>query len=153
MFLLRHLEELLYTRTHILIVIYICARAIDAIVYSYMVHVCVWLWHLDKTLNTLMHTHINMYTCARAIDVIVCGYMGHFRCGTRHSRQTQRQKVLHAASNGASVANVTSNGVDGQLPPARNVRKSTSGKHHLARLALSRAEVKASEPRVIAAME
>jgi len=99
MFLLRHLEELLYTRTHILIVIYICARAIDAIVYSYMVHVCVWLWHLDKTLNTLMHTHINVYTCARAIDVIVCGYMGHFRCGTRHSRQTQRQKVLHAASN------------------------------------------------------
>ena len=54
---------------------------------------------------------------------------------------------------GASVANVTSNGVDGQLPPALSVRKSTSGKHHLARLALSRAEVKANEPSVIAAME
>ena len=27
--------------------------------------------------------------------------------------------------NGASVASVTSNGVDGQLPPALNVRKST----------------------------
>jgi len=34
-----------------------------------------------------------------------------------------------------------------------NVRKSTSGKHHLARLALGREEVKASEPSVIAAME
>ena len=34
-----------------------------------------------------------------------------------------------------------------------HVRKSTSGKHHLARLALSRVEVKASEPSVIAAME
>jgi len=51
------------------------------------------------------------------------------------------------------MASVTSNGVDGQLPPALNVRKSTSGKHHLARLALSRAEVKASKPSVIAAME
>jgi len=51
------------------------------------------------------------------------------------------------------VENVTSNGVDGQLPPALNVRKSKTGKHHLARLALSRVEVKASEPRVIAAME
>jgi len=53
------------------------------------------------------------------------------------------------------VASVTSNGVDGQLPPALNVRKSTSGKHHLARLALGRADVKAwaSEPSVIAAME
>jgi len=51
------------------------------------------------------------------------------------------------------VASVTSNGVDGQLPPALNVRKSTSGRHHLARLALSRMEVKASEPSVIAAME
>ena len=51
------------------------------------------------------------------------------------------------------MANVTSNGVDGQLPPALNVRKSTSGKHHLARLALSRAEVKASEQSVIASME
>ena len=51
------------------------------------------------------------------------------------------------------MENVTSNGVDGQLPPAGNVTKSTSGKHHLARLALSRAEAKASEPRVIAAME
>jgi len=48
---------------------------------------------------------------------------------------------------------VTSNGVDGQLPPALNVRKSTSGKHHLVRLALSRAEVKASEPSVIAAIK
>ena len=45
------------------------------------------------------------------------------------------------------------NGVDGQLPPALNVRKPTSGKHHQARLAPSRAEVKASEPSVIAAME
>jgi len=51
------------------------------------------------------------------------------------------------------VVSVTSNGVDGQLPPALNVRKSTSGKHHLERLALSRVEVKASEPSVIAAME
>ena len=51
------------------------------------------------------------------------------------------------------MANTTSKWVDGQLPPALNVRKSTSGKHHLARLALSRAEVKASESRVIAAME
>jgi len=51
------------------------------------------------------------------------------------------------------VASVTSNGVDGQFPPPLNVRKSTSGKHHLARLALSREEVKASEPSVIAAME
>jgi len=51
------------------------------------------------------------------------------------------------------VASVTSNGVDGQLPPALNVRKSTSGKHHQARLALSRADVKVSEPSVIAAME
>jgi len=33
------------------------------------------------------------------------------------------------------------------------VRKSTSGKHHLVRLALSRAEVKASEPSVIAAIK
>jgi len=33
------------------------------------------------------------------------------------------------------------------------MRKSTSGKHHLVRLALSRAEVKASEPSVIAVME
>jgi len=32
-------------------------------------------------------------------------------------------------------------------------RKSTSGKHHLARLVLSRAEVEASKPSVIAAME
>jgi len=51
------------------------------------------------------------------------------------------------------VASVTSNGVDGQLPPALNVRKPKSGKHHQARLALSRAEVKASEPSVIAAIE
>jgi len=51
------------------------------------------------------------------------------------------------------VASVTSNGVNGQLPPALNVRKSTSGKHHLARLALTRATVKASEPSVVAAME
>ena len=51
------------------------------------------------------------------------------------------------------MANVTSNGVDGQLPPALNVKKPTSGKLHQARLALSRAEVKASESRVIAAME
>jgi hypothetical protein len=33
------------------------------------------------------------------------------------------------------------------------VRKITSGRHHLARLALSRVEVKASEPSVKAAME
>jgi len=51
------------------------------------------------------------------------------------------------------VVSVTSNRVDGQLPPALNVRKNMSGRHHLARLALSRVEVKASEPRVIAAME
>jgi len=51
------------------------------------------------------------------------------------------------------VARVTSNGVDGQLPPALNVRKPTSGRHHLARPALSRVGVKASEPSVIAAME
>jgi len=50
------------------------------------------------------------------------------------------------------VASVTSNGLDGQLYPTLNVRKPTSGKHHQARLALSRAEVKASEPSVIAAM-
>ena len=62
-------------------------------------------------------------------------------------------EIKETAWNGASVANVMSNGENGQLPPARNVRKSTSGMHHLARLALSRAEVKASEPRVIAAME
>jgi len=48
---------------------------------------------------------------------------------------------------------VTSNGVDGQLPPALNVQKTTSGRYHLARLALSRVEVKASEPSVIAALE
>eukprot|EP00277_Geminigera_cryophila_P042475 CAMPEP_0173078800 /NCGR_PEP_ID=MMETSP1102-20130122/14499_1 /TAXON_ID=49646 /ORGANISM="Geminigera sp., Strain Caron Lab Isolate" /LENGTH=132 /DNA_ID=CAMNT_0013950471 /DNA_START=851 /DNA_END=1249 /DNA_ORIENTATION=+ len=52
-----------------------------------------------------------------------------------------------------NVASVTSNVVDGQLPPALNVQKSTSGRHHLARLALGRAEVKASEPSVEAAME
>ena len=57
------------------------------------------------------------------------------------------------AWDGASVVSVTSNGTDGQLPPARNVPKITSWRHHLARLALSRAEVKASEPSVIAAME
>jgi len=51
------------------------------------------------------------------------------------------------------VASVTSNGIDGQLPPAPNVRKPTSGRHHLARLALSRVEVKASGPSVIGAME
>jgi len=53
------------------------------------------------------------------------------------------------------VASVTSNGIDGQLPSALNVRKPTSGRHHLAGLALSRVEVKASEPSVtvIAAME
>jgi len=51
------------------------------------------------------------------------------------------------------VASVTSNGIDGQLPPALNVRKPTSGRHHLARLALSRVEVKANEPSVIAEME
>ena len=51
------------------------------------------------------------------------------------------------------MASVTSNGVDGQLPPALKVRKSTSGKQHLVRLALSRAELEASEPSVIAAME
>jgi len=51
------------------------------------------------------------------------------------------------------VASVTSNEEDGQLPPALNVGKPTSGKHHQARLALSRAEVKASEPSVIVAME
>jgi len=51
------------------------------------------------------------------------------------------------------VVSVTSNGVDGQLPPALNVRKSTSRKHHQARLALSRAEVKASEPSVITAIK
>ena len=48
---------------------------------------------------------------------------------------------------------VTSNGVDGQLPPDLNVRKLTSGKHHQVRLALSRAKVKASEPSVTAVME
>jgi len=51
------------------------------------------------------------------------------------------------------VASVTSNGVDSQLPPALNVPKTTSGRHHLARLALSRVEVKASKPSVIAGME
>ena len=51
------------------------------------------------------------------------------------------------------MASVTSNGVDGQLPPVLNVRKPTSGKHHQARLAPSRAEVKATEPSVIATME
>jgi len=51
------------------------------------------------------------------------------------------------------VANVTSNEVDGQLPHALKLRQTTSGRHHLARLALSRVEVKASEPSVIAAME
>ena len=51
------------------------------------------------------------------------------------------------------MASVTSNGVDDQLPPALNVRNPTSRRHHLARLALSRVEVKASEPSVIAAME
>ena len=51
------------------------------------------------------------------------------------------------------MASVTSNGVDGQLPPALNVRKPTSGKHHQARLALSKAEVKAGEPSVIVVME
>ena len=60
---------------------------------------------------------------------------------------------IYHAWNGASVARDTSNGVDGQLPPALNVRKITSGRHHLARLALCRVEVKASEPCVIAAME
>jgi len=59
----------------------------------------------------------------------------------------------YAYWNGASVASVTSNGVDGQLTPLLNVRKPTSGKHHQARLAPSRAEVKASEPSVITAME
>jgi len=39
------------------------------------------------------------------------------------------------------------------LPLALNVRKFTSGRYHLARLALSRVEVKASEPSVKAAME
>jgi len=48
---------------------------------------------------------------------------------------------------------VKSNGIDGQLPPALNVQKTTSGRHHLAGLALSRVEVKASEPSEIAAME
>jgi len=51
------------------------------------------------------------------------------------------------------VARATSNGVDGQLPPALNVRKPTSGKHQQAKLALSRAEAKASEPSVIVAVE
>ena len=51
------------------------------------------------------------------------------------------------------MASVTSNRVDGQLPPALNVRKPTSGKHHQARLALSRADLKAIEPSVISAME
>jgi hypothetical protein len=51
------------------------------------------------------------------------------------------------------VANVTSNGVDGQLPPALNARNPTSGKHHQVRLTLSRVEVNASEPSVMAAME
>ena len=51
------------------------------------------------------------------------------------------------------MVSVRSNGVDGQLPPALYVRKSTSGKHHQARLALSKTEVKASEPSAIAAME
>jgi len=55
--------------------------------------------------------------------------------------------------NGASVASVTCNGIDGQLPPALNVRKTTSGRHHLAGLSLSRVEVKASEPSVIAVMK
>jgi len=51
------------------------------------------------------------------------------------------------------VASVTSNGVDGQLSPAVNVQKYTPGRHHLARLALRRAEVKASEPSETAEME
>jgi len=51
------------------------------------------------------------------------------------------------------VARVTGNGVDGQLPLALKVRKTKSQRHHLARLALSRVEVKASEPSVKAAME
>jgi len=51
------------------------------------------------------------------------------------------------------VARVTSNGVDGQLPLALKVRKTKSGRNHLARLALSRAKVKASEPSVKATME
>jgi len=46
-----------------------------------------------------------------------------------------------------------SNGVDGQLPLTLTVRKFTSVRHHLARLALSRTEVKASEPSVKAAMQ
>jgi len=51
------------------------------------------------------------------------------------------------------VGSVTSNGIDGQLPSALIVRKITSGRHHLARLALSRVEVKASEPSVTAAIK
>jgi len=51
------------------------------------------------------------------------------------------------------VASATSNGVDGQPPLALNVRKPTSGKHQQAKLALSRAEAKASEPSVIVAVE
>jgi len=38
-------------------------------------------------------------------------------------------------------------------PSCSKCAKPTSGRHHLARLALSRVEVKASEPSVIAAME
>jgi len=45
------------------------------------------------------------------------------------------------------VVSVTSNDVDGQLPPVLNVRTPTSGRHHLAR------QVKASEPSVKAAIE
>jgi len=52
-----------------------------------------------------------------------------------------------------SVASVTSNGVDGQLPPALNFQKSKSGRHHLTGLALSRVEVKANELSVKAAIK
>ena len=51
------------------------------------------------------------------------------------------------------MARATSNGVDSQLPPALNVKTPTSGKHQQAKLALSRAEAKASEPSVIVAVD
>jgi len=74
---------------------------------------------------------------------------------TTHGTGWQQYATKSRKQNGASVASITSNGVDGQLPPALNVtvQKCTPRRHLLARLALSKAEVKAIEPSVKAVME
>ena len=78
-----------------------------------------------------------------SIDFVEQSHINNAQTGWQQYVTKLRQQ---GAGNFSSAASVTSTGVDGHLHPARNVQKTTSGRHHLTRLALSRVEVKASEP-------